>query len=235
MYIERPSSIAGAMLWRATGGGTSTILPDGCIDVLWWNNRLVIAGPDERAHLSVSDPESVTLGIRFAPGTAPALLGAPAHTFANQRVALSELWNPGTIEHIEHDLLAQSSAAHSPTLALLFERRIAEKLRVPDARRTRHARALASAVARGQSVAEIADRTGYSARQLQRLSNEEFGYGLSVLARILRFQRALPELRSTLPFAVVAAHAGYSDQAHLSREVRALSGLTPSQLRGENL
>lgn len=235
MYIEQPSRISGATLWRSAGGGTSTILPDGCIDILWWNNRLVVAGPDQRAHISESELGSVTLGIRFAPGTASGLLGVPAHAFTNQRIALSELWNPGFIDRIERDMIAHSIAGNSPTIAQLFERRIAEKLRVPDARRARHASELASAVARGRSVAEIADRTGYSVRQLQRLSNDEFGYGLSVLARILRFQRALPALRSDLPLVSVAALAGYSDQAHLSREVRALSGLTPTELRNEKL
>lgn len=235
MYIERPSSIADATLWRSDAGGTSTILPDGCIDVLWWNNRLVIAGPDERAHRSSSVAGSVTLGVRFAPGTAPGLLGAPAHAFANQRVPLADVWNPRVIARLEYGMLELSTWSNSPGFAQLFERQIAENLRVPDARRTHRARELASAVAQGRSVAEIAERTGYSARQLQRLSNDEFGYGLSVLARILRLQRALPALRSELPFAAVAANTGYADQAHLSREVRALSGLTPTQLRNEQL
>ena len=36
-----------------------------------------------------------------------------------------------------------------------------------------------------------------------------------------------------LPLAEVAARAGYADQAHLSRDCRALTGLTPRQWRDQ--
>lgn len=227
MYQERPSTVAGAMLWRSDGGGSDTILPDGCIDVLWWNGRLVVAGPDERAHASESDPGSLTLGIRFAPGTAPGLLGVPAHALTNERVELSGLWAPDTVRRIEDEL----RGAGSPATARRFEELIAGELRAPEERRARQASELAASVARGLSVSEIARYTGYSERQLHRRSREDFGYGLSTLARVLRLQRALPGLSGVTPLAEVATTAGYADQAHLSREVRALSGVTPTQLR----
>lgn len=227
MYRERPSTIAGATLWRSDGGGSTVILPDGCIDVLWWNGRLVVAGPDERAHASESDPESLTLGIRFAPGTAPGLLGLPAHALTNERVELSELWERATVQRIDAELRDSGSR----TTARRFEELVAGELRTPEARRARQARELAASVARGLSVSDIALRTGYSERQLHRRSREDFGYGLSTLARVLRLQRALPGLSSTATLAEVAATAGYADQAHLSREVRSLSGFTPTQLR----
>ncbi len=81
-------------------------------------------------------------------------------------------------------------------------------------------------------MAEIADRAGFSARHLQRRSRELFGYGAGHLLRVLRLQRALTQARSGRPLATVAADVGYCDQAHLSREVRALTGRTPGQLLG---
>ncbi|MGH4019104.1 MAG: helix-turn-helix domain-containing protein [Pseudonocardiaceae bacterium] len=51
-----------------------------------------------------------------------------------------------------------------------------------------------------------------------------FGYGPRRLARVLRMGRALDEARTGAPLAQVAAGCGYVDQAHLSREVRALAG-----------
>ena len=50
----------------------------------------------------------------------------------------------------------------------------------------------------------------------------------------MRFQRALEEVRCGVPLAQVAAAGGYADQAHLSREVRALAGTTPRGLRGNS-
>jgi hypothetical protein len=62
------------------------------------------------------------------------------------------------------------------------------------------------------------------------------------LQRILRFQRFIrfidalpsPSSPSSLPdLAAVAADAGYADQPHLTRECKALSGLTPAALSAE--
>jgi len=51
-----------------------------------------------------------------------------------------------------------------------------------------------------------------------------------MLERVLRFQRARRIARGTTSLALVAALAGYADQAHLSRECRGLAGTTPSDL-----
>jgi len=76
----------------------------------------------------------------------------------------------------------------------------------------------------GATVAETAAQTGMSARMLHRRSLFAFGYGPKMLARILRFQRALAGLRSGNSAAQIAAVTGFADQAHLSREVRDLAG-----------
>ncbi|MGH3693534.1 MAG: DUF6597 domain-containing transcriptional factor [Pseudonocardiaceae bacterium] len=46
----------------------------------------------------------------------------------------------------------------------------------------------------------------------------------------LRFRIALRLVTHGMPFAITAARAGYADQAHLAREVRALSGVQLGQL-----
>jgi AraC-like DNA-binding protein len=51
-----------------------------------------------------------------------------------------------------------------------------------------------------------------------------------MLVRILRLQRALALARRGHAFADVSATAGYADQAHLSREVKALAGVPLSEL-----
>src|SRR5262249_12081767 len=76
-------------------------------------------------------------------------------------------------------------------------------------------------------------RTLYmSERSLRRRFDENFGYGPKTLERILRYQRyqrfrrASPGTRT----AALAVDAGYADQAHLVRESRRLTGLTPRAL-----
>jgi AraC-like DNA-binding protein len=68
------------------------------------------------------------------------------------------------------------------------------------------------------------------ARQLHRRSRTAFGYGPKTLSRVLRLQRALAVAGEGASYAEVAARSGYADQPHLTREVRALTGLTPGRL-----
>jgi AraC family transcriptional regulator len=60
------------------------------------------------------------------------------------------------------------------------------------------------------------------------------GEGLREAVRRKRVERALPLLRRTdLPLAEVAAEAGFCDQSHMNRAVRALTGRTPTEIRRE--
>ena len=85
----------------------------------------------------------------------------------------------------------------------------------------------------GGPAAAVADDLGLGERQLRRRAGAAFGYGPKVLARVLRFSSVVDRLRSApaTPLAALAADAGYADQAHLTHEVRALSGLPPGRLR----
>jgi AraC-like DNA-binding protein len=82
----------------------------------------------------------------------------------------------------------------------------------------------------GPPVRAVAERLGLSERQLHRRCLVLFGYGPKTLGRVLRFDRAVALARGGTAFADVAAAAGYADQAHLSREVRALAGVPLSTL-----
>ncbi|MGW6708599.1 helix-turn-helix domain-containing protein, partial [Streptomyces sp. NPDC054956] len=79
----------------------------------------------------------------------------------------------------------------------------------------------------GQGVAAVAGAVGLGERQLHRRSLDAFGYGPRTLGRILRLRRALALTRRGLPPAQAAQAAGYADQAHYTREARALAGTTP--------
>ena len=92
---------------------------------------------------------------------------------------------------------------------------------------------LLALLGQGATTAKAAGVLGYSARQLHRRSLPVFGYGPQHLGRVLRLQRALALVDHGLAWATVAAQTGYADQAHLARDVRALTGVTPTALRRE--
>ncbi|WP_240805320.1 helix-turn-helix domain-containing protein [Streptomyces sp. A1547] len=223
-YEERPSLLVpGAIVWRRAGAPGGPVLPDGCMDLLWVDGRLLVAGPDTGPHPvgevggGAYGPVS---GLRFAPGTAPALLGVPAHELRDRRVELTDLW-PGPEVR---GLAERTSAYEDPGAGLeRLARSRADRSSPPDPLAAR----VAAGLRAGASVAAVAAAVGLGARQLHRRSLDAFGYGPRTLGRVLRLQRALELARRGLPQAEVAYRAGYADQAHLAREVRALAGTTP--------
>jgi AraC-like DNA-binding protein len=74
---------------------------------------------------------------------------------------------------------------------------------------------------------EAAGFLAVSERRLRRRFVQAVGYGPATYLRVSRFQRAVALAPYAPGLAALAAAAGYADQAHLSRDVRALTGLTP--------
>ncbi|MEU4657675.1 helix-turn-helix transcriptional regulator [Streptomyces sp. NPDC023723] len=224
MYTERPSRLPGAVLWTSVPDGTGRVLPDGCMDLLWHEGRLLVAGPDTRGY-ATEGGGTRWAGVRFPPGTAPALLGVPAHEVRDRRVPLADLWPAAEVRR----LTARVGAAPDPVLGLeLAALSRAADADPPDPLLSR----IAAALDAGRPVARTADELGLGARRLHRRSLAAFGYGPKTLARVLRLQRALALARTGVPLAETAARSGYADQAHLTREVRELTGARPTELLG---
>lgn len=78
-------------------------------------------------------------------------------------------------------------------------------------------------------VEQLADRFGLGVRHLQRLVAGHIGFGPKWLIQRYRLQEAAAALRSSTPPALadLAAELGYADQAHFSREFKAVIGSTP--------
>ncbi|MFF9688299.1 DUF6597 domain-containing transcriptional factor [Streptomyces sp. NPDC014623] len=220
-YEERASRFGGAVLWawRGPREPSRPVLPDGCMDLLWAGGRLLVAGPDTHAFTPAAALSGSCTGIRFAPGTAPALLGVPAHELRDRRVALDALWPGPEVRGLTERL----GAAGDPAAALEgIALRRAAGAGPPDPLMA----AVAEQLRQGRSVAATAHAVGLGARQLHRRSLAAFGYGPKTLARVLRLQRALALVRAGTPYAEAAYTAGCTDQAHLAREMRDLAGTT---------
>lgn len=213
MYGERPSAIPGAVRWRTVGrSGTALILPDGCMDIIVTDAGTIVAGPDAvAARVTVSDGAPLD-GLRFPPGVLPQLLGVAANELTGVRVDLADV--------LPHRRIVTGREPEA-IAAQLLDGFVLD----------RQVRAIAALLDAGRGIGQVAAEVGLGERALHRLANRAFGYGPKTLARVLRFQRAASRIRSGHPLAEVAASSGYADQAHLTREVRALTGTTPALLR----
>jgi AraC-like DNA-binding protein len=221
MYREWASRVAGTVAWQSTVPAVDQaqrVLPDGCMDLLWMDGELLVAGPDTTAYVTTLRPGAINTGLRFPSGTGPAVVGVPACELRDQRVPLADLWPAAEVRR----LTDRVAAAADPALAI--EEIAADRLRradPPDPAVT----GIVAGLRAGVPVARIAWDTGLSERQLHRRCLAAFGYGPKTLGRILRMNRALALARAGTPFATVAASAGYADQAHLARDVKALAGV----------
>ncbi|HDS1138869.1 TPA: helix-turn-helix domain-containing protein [Stenotrophomonas maltophilia] len=223
-------------LWQSQlpddADGHITVLPDGCVDILWRDGALFVVGPDRVAAHPALAPGAQVLGARFRPGQALAALGLPLAGIIGQAVPLADL----------KGAWAQRAAASIGDTAPAHRlQRMAQCLQPHFAgaaldTRSQRAHALFQALAKGHaSLDELAARLGLSPRSLRRFSQSQFGYGAKTLERILRLQRFLRQSRDLPQYslAMLAAGAGYADQAHLSREARELAGMTARELRLE--
>ncbi|MFK8905752.1 DUF6597 domain-containing transcriptional factor [Streptomyces sp. YS-3] len=218
MYRERAARLPGAVVWARTigAGAVRPVLPDGCMDLLWCEGKLFVAGPDTHAYVPDAPAGTRFVGVRFAPGAGPAALGVPAHELRDRRVDLGALWPGGEVRRLAERI------AQAPDPATALEAAALARAGEPDPLM----RAVAERLAAGATVAATAEAVGLGARRLHRRSLAAFGYGPKTLARVLRLQRALGLVLDGVPYAQAALAVGCADQAHLARETRALAGTT---------
>src|SRR5919107_3898041 len=71
-----------ACVWTSVSRG-GEILPDGCVDLVWRGDRLIVAGPATGAIESPVPVGTMVFGVRFRLGVAGAALGVPAVELAD--------------------------------------------------------------------------------------------------------------------------------------------------------
>jgi AraC-like DNA-binding protein len=231
--LHAPAELVACVWERRPDGGprpATRVLPDACVDIVWNGERLFVAGPDTRAVVSTGRPNQAIVGLRFRPGAAGPALGLPAAQLRDLRVDLADLWGDAARELAER----LGEAGPGTPRHRLLEAALVDRLpgiRSPDPLVLAAARMFGQP---GSRVGALAGRLGVGERQLLRRFDADVGYGPKVLDRVLRFQRFLARIRAGVAgregLARVAGELGYADQAHLTRECRRLSGLTPGEL-----
>jgi AraC-like DNA-binding protein len=221
--------------WRRSEGerraDRGRILPDGRIDLVWTMAAgVLVAGPQTRFLLRPFAPPFLAVGARLHPGAGAGVLGVPASDLLDTYVPLDAI--DARLASVLPDRLAPAQTpveALSAFGAVLSGR--CRELDPPDPL----VRAVVAALARGATrISDLARLAAISERQLERRFRADVGYGPKTLQRVMRFQRVVSGLARDVDnagdLAARAAWAGYADQAHLTREARELSGLTPAQL-----
>jgi AraC-like DNA-binding protein len=223
---------------RDAGDGTpiDRVLPDACIDLVFRSGAdggwLFSSALVERPIYFDGNGPAWYVGVRFRPAMARGVLIVDPADCRDRNLPAREIdpWF-ATLE-------AQLQDAASPEQAFaILKRAVDARLARNDRHRapTRVQEAL-RLLARGGDAAQvrhIARRLGIAERSLHRDLVRWSGLSPKILARILRMQRTLTAIRTgpAVPLAHVALHMGYADQAHMTRELKDLSGYAPSELQ----
>jgi AraC-like DNA-binding protein len=208
------------------------ITPDATIDLQWIDGRFRVAGPDKEPQIETPPAGAVIVGFRFRPGAAAGWLGVPAVEIVGGRLELGDVW--GTRARALTDRVRAS-----PDLDDLV-RQLEETVGMhtqgrdaPDRQMSLAFEVVDNGLPPETSLVPLLQRHLHmSERTLRRRFEDAFGYGPKTLDRILRFHRfrRLQRQQGDASTALLAIEAGYSDQAHLIRESRRLTGVTPSAL-----
>jgi AraC-like DNA-binding protein len=202
------------------------VLPDGCADIIFTRHSgkasLTVVGTMTRFADFQIPPRQLLVGVRFRPGMWREHFGVPSPEITDGLLSLEELWGaPGRA------LLRQMADADSP---LRCAELLGRALRLSPAR-TPVQRALAWMESNPGCVSfdHIAFQTGLSLRQFRRVCREQTGVSPKLLARVLRFRKALGQVRAQAgEHAGLAADCGYFDQSHFIAEFQHFAGQTPA-------
>ncbi|MCA1243173.1 helix-turn-helix domain-containing protein [Stappia stellulata] len=180
------------------------VLPDGCRDLI------MVEAPGAKPSGFVSElHSSPVLSTGFAPGTrltgyrlAPGTRIDAARLLARIAEAAEDLLSP--------ERLIEEHCARAPATVEVFAAIEAR----PDA-----------------TTAELARRLAVTPRTLQRQFRDNALPAPGFWLGLARARRAALRLGEAAPLAEIAADAGYSDQAHMTRAFRQWFGTTPARLK----
>jgi AraC-like DNA-binding protein len=162
----------------------------------------------------------LTIGVRFRPGVLPLLVRDSAKQFTDRSVPFGEIWG------LEGSLLVERMMEGSPGDALLsltqFLSGRFRSVTTPQSSDSLHSATSVTGLTRALSMSQ---------RTLYNHVLATVGLPPKLALRIERIHEALFEVNTGGSLAAAAAGAGYSDQAHFTRETVSLLGETPAAWR----
>ncbi|MCL2455055.1 MAG: AraC family transcriptional regulator [Micrococcales bacterium] len=202
----RDMALAGAVVWRLEllSDAEHLVLPDLSCDVVW-DGTSPVAVPRTTSRLVMpAHRGEVAAGLRLPAGAT--------------RVTVDPTW-PGWHLDDPRDL-----AERVDRLVRAVEAR-AVRWQVDTGRD----RLLSLLDQPGVRLRDVTAATGWSESTVRRVCHEWFGVSPGTVAQVLRLWRFAQAVAST-SLSDAAYDAGFADQQHASRGVRALAGLQPSEL-----
>ncbi|HET9440836.1 MAG TPA: AraC family transcriptional regulator [Longimicrobiales bacterium] len=229
-YVVEAIPPNGAIELMINFGPTQKVLAYGEQRVDQNFERFWVAGLQERS-LTIASPHGCDhMGVRFKPGGAHAFFELPMHDVSNQVIDLDLLLGASAAAELYERLsLATSHAARCALIEhWLLTRRYAVH---PYYATTRKAIDILQSSGFRVSVNELCYRLGLSNRHLIEQFRRVVGVTPKSLSRITRFNSVVRAIRhdDDPAWPALAYRFNFADQAHLVREFKHYSGVTPME------
>ncbi len=188
-----------------------------------------VAGLGPGSTLTRHQGHQAGVQLELQPDQARQVLGVPLSELAGSIVSLEDLLTPHESGFVDHVANLPTWAQRTEAVERWVGRRWAGGRR-PDPRIAGALRTI-DRCAGNVEIGAIQARAELSRPHLVRLFREHVGVPPKLFARLRRFEELqMRVLGGGRSWAELATELGFSDQAHLGREVRALSGHTPTGL-----
>lgn len=189
--------------------------------------RGFLVGPHDRPAVNEPLGETFAVGIVTTPVGGAAVFGLPPGRIRGRTVDLESAW--AAAGPLRTSLL---DAGDPERMLDLVEQHLADAVHPAGLSVERCAYAVALLEADPtRPIADVAVEAGLSHSQLDREFTRVLGLTPRALARLLRMRRLLVALdvSAPAPWTDLAAQYGWFDQAHLIRDFKRHTGVTPSQ------
>ncbi|MFJ2956406.1 helix-turn-helix domain-containing protein [Streptomyces sp. NBC_00669] len=187
--------------------------------------RSLVNGPRSDATMGEHDGRLEGVEVHLAPWMAYTVLRVDMHELRGRMVPLADLLGPEGDEWEGRLAQAVSWADRFALLDTMLLRRCARgRAAAPQVVWTWNRLVRSEGAV---PVGPLATAAGWSARHLELRFREQIGMSPKTVARVLRMQRALRMLTAGTAPARTAAACGFYDQAHLHRDFKVMTGVTP--------
>ena len=221
----------------------SRILPDACVEVIlrvqgttrrrgdqgFVNQERAIAVGQLSEHLVLesSGPQEI-IGIRFVPHGLSAFTRMPICEITDSELALDNLWTAFPFDQIWE-------AKSDWDRRVILDRFFCAQLLADDFEQLRLGQQLMGTSL--LTVDQVAKQINLSCRQMQRKFKQQIGLSPYQYRRICRLRVLASRLKlKAMPHLTELAYQlGFSDQAHMNRDFKSYSGLSPLNFRHQEL
>jgi AraC-like DNA-binding protein len=205
-------------------------LPYPCVHLVFEAGKTMIHGVMRRTFEYRLTGAARVLGVRFRPGGFRGLLGAPVSAITDREIPLERVFKIGAAEAEAAVFRSADDAGMVATAEAIV--RDSLRLSVVDPN-VEVVHGIVERIASDRTINKVEDlvpATGLGIRALQRLFREYVGISPKWVIRRARLHDAAARLANAghVNLTRLAHELGYSDQAHFTRDFKAVVGRSPS-------